>query len=279
MSVSRRHPLARPALVGGLTLLALLWMVPFLFLALTSFRAQGELLSNGVFSWPHEIRWSNFAAAWKVGRFGSYFTNSLLVVLVKVPLGILVSALAAYPLAKLSFRGDRFIFLLFLVGLAVPVHVTLLPLAILSRHLGLTDTLFAVVPPYIAFGLPFQILVLRGFFRGVPTELIEAARLDGASELGIFARIMLPLSRPALATLFIIDFVGTWNELLMALVLLSSETSRTVPLGLLGFQGQFGARFAQLSAAILIGVAPIIVIYVVFQRYLVSGMTAGAVKE
>lgn len=279
MSVSRRSPLSRAALFAGLTLLALLWLVPFLFLLLTSFRAQGELLSNGVFSWPHEIRWSNFGAAWRFGNYGTYFRNSVIVVLTKVPVGLFVSALAAYPLAKLRFRGDQGIFLLFLVGLAVPIHVTLLPLTILTRQLGLTDTLWALVPPYVAFGLPFQILVLRGFFRTVPNELIEAARLDGASELGIFLRIMLPLSRPALATLFIIDFVGTWNELLMALVLLSSETSRTVPLGLLGFTGQFGARFAQLSAAILIGVAPIVLVYVLFQRYLVSGMTAGAVKE
>jgi raffinose/stachyose/melibiose transport system permease protein len=264
---------------AGMAALAMLWMVPFLFLVLTALRAQGELLSNGVFSWPQEIRWSNFAAAWRVGRFGDYFTNSVTVVAIKVPLGILISALAAYPLAKMKFRGDRWFFLMFLVGLAVPMHVTLLPLARLTQSMGLSDSLWALVPPYIAFGLPFQILVLRGFFKTIPTELLEAARLDGTSEFGIFRRIMLPLSKPALATLFIIDVVGTWNELLIALVLLSSESSRTVPLGLLGFQGQFGVKFAQLAAAILIGIAPVLLVYIMFQRYLVSGMTAGAVKE
>lgn len=279
MSVARHSHFRRAVLSIGLGALALVWLVPFLFLMLTAFRAQGELLSFGVFSWPHEIRWSNFAAAWRFGHFGTYFANSLAVAAIKVPLGIFIGSLAAYPLAKIPFKGDKVVFLAFLLGLAVPIHVTLLPLAILSRHLGLADTLWALVPPYVAFGLPFQILVMRGFFKNVPTELIEAARLDGASELRIFLRIMLPLSRPALATLFIIDFVGTWNELLMALVLLSSESSRTLPLGLLSFQGQFGGRFGQLSAAILIAVAPILLVYVLFQRYLVAGITAGAVKE
>ena len=159
MSVARRSRLPRAMITTALSLLALLWLVPFLFLMLTAFRAQGELLSNGVFSWPHEIRWANFGAAWSFGNFGNYFGNSLMVVAAKVPLGILLSSLAAYPLAKMSFKGDGWIFLVFLLGLAVPMHVTLLPLALLSRALGLADTLFALVPPYIAFGLPFQILV------------------------------------------------------------------------------------------------------------------------
>lgn len=279
MSVERKSSIRSTLLFAACSVAAAFWLIPFLFLLLTSLRAQGELLSNGVFSWPHELRWSNFAAAWNVGNFSTYFANSTFVVAIKVPLGILVAALAAYPLAKIKFTGERWFFTLFLIGLAVPTHVTLLPLAQLSQKLGLSDSLWALLPPYVAFGLPFQILVLRGFFRTVPTELVEAARLDGCGELGIFLRVMLPVSKPALATLLIIDVVGTWNELLIALVLLSSETSRTVPLGLLTFQGQFGVKFAQLSAAIVIGIAPIVIVYVVFQRYLVAGMTAGALKE
>ncbi|MDX2024148.1 MAG: carbohydrate ABC transporter permease [Deltaproteobacteria bacterium] len=279
MAVERKSWTRNTLLLVALAIAAAFWLIPFAFLILTSLRAQGELLSDGVFSWPRELRWTNFAAAWNVGNFSTYFANSAFVVALKVPVGILVAALAAYPLAKMKFAGERWFFTLFLIGLAVPMHVTLLPLAQLSQKLGLSDTLWALLPPYIAFGLPFQILVLRGFFRTVPTALVEAARLDGCSELGVFFRVMLPVSKPALATLLIIDVVGTWNELIIALVLLSSETSRTVPLGLLTFQGQFGVKFAQLSAAIVIGIAPMVIVYVIFQRHLIAGMTAGALKE
>jgi raffinose/stachyose/melibiose transport system permease protein len=279
MAVERKSWKKNTTLIVALSVAAAFWLIPFMFLLLTSLRAQGDLLSNGVFSWPKEVRWSNYVSAWKVGNFSTYFANSAIVVGLKVPIGLLVSSLAAYPLAKMKFKGDRWFFTAFLVGLAVPMHVTLLPLAQLTQKMGMSDTIWALLPPYIAFGLPFQILVLRGFFRTVPTELVEAARLDGCSELGIFFRVMLPVSKPALATLLIIDVVGTWNELLIALVLLSSETNRTMPLGLLTFQGQFGVKFAQLSAAIVLGIAPILIIYIIFQRQLIAGMTAGAVKE
>jgi raffinose/stachyose/melibiose transport system permease protein len=147
------------------------------------------------------------------------------------------------------------------------------------KQLGIANSLAALIPPYVAFGLPFQIFVMRGFFRMIPSELIEAARLDGASELGIFWRIMLPLSLPALATLFIIDTLGTWNEFLIALVLTSGDASRTVPVGLLRFQGEFASQYTQLMAGVLISVTPVIIIYIFLQRYLISGLTAGSVKE
>jgi raffinose/stachyose/melibiose transport system permease protein len=167
---------------------------------------------------------------------------------------------------------------LFLLGLAIPIHVTLLPLFIIERKLGILNTLWALFPPYVAFGLPFQIFVLRGFFREIPSELVEAARIDGASEWTNYWRIMLPLTTPALATLAIIDSLSTWNEFLLALVLIQADRWRTVPLGLLHFQGEFGARYPELAAGILIAIAPILVIYLIFQRYLVSGLTAGAVR-
>jgi raffinose/stachyose/melibiose transport system permease protein len=131
----------------------------------------------------------------------------------------------------------------------------------------------------VVFGLPFQIFVMRGFFRTVPGELLEAARLDGASELGVFFRIMLPLSMPALATLFIIDALATWNELLIALVLISADVWKTVPVGLLNFQGQFSSRYTEMMAGVLISITPILILYVFLQRYMVSGLTAGALKE
>ena len=262
-----------------LGLMALVWLMPFVIIVLTSLRSMGDLISNGVFAWPEEIVLANFERAWNIGNFSTYFRNSLILISVKVPLGIVIASLAAFPLAKMQFRFRSLIFIIFLIGLAIPVHVALTPLLVMMKQLGIQGTLAALIPPYVVFGLPFQIFVMRGFFRTVPSELLEAARLDGATEWGNFWRILMPLSAPALATLFIIDALSTWNELLMALVLISSNESRTVPVGLLLFQGQFSSQYTQLMAGVLISITPIIVLYIFLQRYMVSGLTAGAIKE
>lgn len=262
-----------------LGLMAVVWLVPFIFILLTSVRSMNDLISNGVFAWPEQFMLVNFERAWNIGNFSTYFRNSLLLILFKVPLGIVIASLAAFPLAKMKFRGSTVIFIFFLIGLAIPVHVTLTPLLVMMKQLGIEGRLPALIPPYVVFGLPFQIFVMRGFFRTVPSELLEAARLDGATEWGNFWRILMPLSAPALATLFIIDALATWNELLMALVLISANESRTVPVGLLQFQGQFSSQYTQLMAGVVISITPIIFLYIFLQRYMVAGLTAGALKE
>jgi len=265
-------------ILAGLIAFSLLWLLPFVAVMSTALRSQGDLFSNGIFTWPKTFKWGNFVKAWVAGDFSIYFKNSLFVILVKVPLGIFLAALAAYPLAKIKFRFSQGIFLFFLIGLAVPVQVALQPLVVMMRELGLSNTLFALIPPYIAFGLPFQVLVLRGFFRMIPNELVEAARVDGASEATIFFKIMLPLSVPALAALCIIDMLATWNEFLLALVLISEKGSRTVPLGLMQFQGEHSSNYTLLMAGVLISIVPVLVIFLFLQRYFVTGLTAGAVK-
>lgn len=207
---------------------------------------------------------SNFATAWNVGDFSTYFRNSLFIIAMKLPLGIALASLAAYPLAKMTIRFRHAIFLFFLIGLAVPVQVALQPLVLMMKNLGLSNTLFALIPPYIAFGLPLQILMIRGFFRQIPTELIEAARVDGASEFTIFRKIMLPLSVPPLAALFIIDTLATWNEFLLPLVLTSSKGARTVPLGLLQFQGEHSSQYTLLMAGVMISIIPVLIIFLFF---------------
>ncbi|WGF87524.1 carbohydrate ABC transporter permease [Marinivivus vitaminiproducens] len=262
----------------SLAVMAIIWVLPFVSVVLSSLRSQGDLISRGVFAWPNAIRWDNFVRAWETGDFSIYFRNSLLLILIKVPLGVFLAALAAYPLAKMTFRFSVAIFVFFLLGLAVPVQVTLQPLLVMMKQLGLANSVFALIPPYIAFGLPFQIFVLRGFFRLIPSELLEAARIDGASEFGVFWRIMLPLSLPALATVFILDTLATWNEFLIALVLVSAQESRTVPIGLLQFQGEFSSQYTLLMAGIVISILPVLTIFILLQRYFISGLTSGAIK-
>lgn len=265
-------------ILTGMILLSLIWLLPLVSVLLTALRSQGDLFANGIFGWPKTFKWENFVKAWDAGDFSVYFKNSLFVILVKVPLGILISALAAYPLAKMSFKLSQPMFLFFLIGLAVPIQVALQPLVIMMRDLGLSNTLFALMPPYIAFGIPLQVLVLRGFFRQIPSELVEAARVDGASELSIFFRVMVPLSVPALAALAIIDTLATWNEFLLALVLISEKSSRTVPIGLMQFQGEHSSDYTVLMAGVALSIIPVLVIFLLLQRYFVTGLTAGAVK-
>ena len=260
---------------GLLLFFAAMWLVPFAVILFTAVKSPGDLMSGGVFALPGAIRWENFVSAWNTGGFANYFTNSLLLIAVKVPLGLLVASLAAYPLAKMTFRGSTLVFTFFLIGLAVPVQVTLQPLLVMMKNIGIQNSLAALLPPYVAFGLPFQIFVMRGFFRILPTELIEAARVDGASELMVFLRIMLPLSIPPLATLAIIDALATWNEFLIALVLLSSDAQRTVPVGLLQFQGEYSSDYTLLMAGVLISIVPVLVLFVSLQRYFVAGLTGG----
>jgi raffinose/stachyose/melibiose transport system permease protein len=262
-----------------LIVMAVSWLTPIILIVLTSVRSMGDLINNGVFAWPERFVFSNFGRAWSIGNFSTYFRNSLLLIVMKVPLGILISSLAAYPLAKMQFRFSNTIFIFFLLGLAIPVHVTLTPLLVMMKQLGIQGTLVALIPPYVVFGLPFQIFVMRGFFRTVPSELLEAARLDGSTEMGIFWRILMPLSAPAIATLFIIDALATWNELLIALVLISASAWRTVPAGLLQFQGEFSSQYTQLMAGVLISITPVVTLYIFLQRYMVAGLTAGALKE
>ena len=164
------------------------------------------------------------------------------------------------------------------LGTIVPIQIALAPLFGIMLGLGLLNRYLGVILPYIAFGVPYQIFILYGFLRAIPFELDEAARIDGATNFQLFWRIILPLAKPALAALFILDFVATWNEFGMALVILQSKESWTVPLALQGYNTQFSSSYGQLNAAIIVSIVPVMVVYLLFQKYFVSGTFAGAVK-
>jgi len=261
---------------GALILVALIWFTPVITLIITALKDAGDFAVNGAFSIPKSIRWSNFSEAWDAG-VKNYFWNSVIVTGVKVPIGILIEALAAFALTHMHFRWANKVFTYILIGLIVPIQMTLVPLTLLLNSLNLIDTLHGLILLYIGFGVPFGVLVMRGFFRTVPTAIIEAARLDGCSWFRIFYRIALPLALPAVISLCILDGVATWNEFILAQIFLRSDELRTLPLGLVQFSTQFSTQYDQLAAAVLIAVVPIVLVFLLFQRYFVSGM-GGAVK-
>ncbi|MEU5027509.1 carbohydrate ABC transporter permease [Streptomyces milbemycinicus] len=269
---------------GGLVMTAVVavaaffWFSPLIVLLLTAVRTASDFASHGTLALPHDWTLSNFGDAWRIGKFSTTYRNSLLITVVKVPLGVLLSALLAYALAKLELRFRRAVMFFVFLGLTVPIYIAIVPLFTMLRDAGLTDSLWGLLPPYLAFGLPFTTLVLQQFFRRIPDELIEAARMDGASNFRIFWQFILPLSLPALVTVCVLDAVATWNELLMSLIILSSPEKSTIPLGMLGFSGTFTTNYTGLSAGILIAVVPILVLYALLQRWIVGGLTAGSVK-
>lgn len=270
-----------PILIGlwiALILVALIWVAPFVFIVFTSLKTPAAVTNTGAFMPPTELAFQNYADAWNRGNFASSFFNSVIITVIKVPLGLALSAMAAYALAKIKLRISKALLLLVVFGTMIPFQVMLAPLFTLVNSFGLIDTYPGVILPYIAFGVPYQVFILHGFFKGIPKELSEAALIDGATHFTIFRRIFLPVCLPVLAALLILDFVSTWNEFAMALVLLQDQHMWTLPLGLMSFQGQFSSNYGQLNAAIVMTVLPATIVYLMFQRYFVSGLTSGAVK-
>jgi raffinose/stachyose/melibiose transport system permease protein len=260
----------------AVTLLALIWFTPIIMLLFTALKSSGEFAINGALAIPQSIEWSNFSEAWDTG-VKDYFLNSLIITVIKVPLGVTIEAMAAFALTHMNFRWAGKVFVFILIGLIVPIQMALVPLTILMNALNLIDTRTGLTLLYLGFGVPFGVLVMRGFFRTIPTALMEAAKIDGCSYLRMFFQIALPLALPAVLSLCILDGVATWNEFILAQIFLRSDELRTLPLGLVNFSTQFSTEYTQLAAAVLIALAPLVLVFIFFQRYFVSGM-AGAVK-
>ncbi|MDP4505368.1 carbohydrate ABC transporter permease [Nonomuraea turcica] len=266
----------------GLTIVvavvAVFWISPLALLLVTAVRPLSDFIGNGPLSWPSAFTWENFADAWDIGNFATTYGNSALLLILKVPLGVLISAMLGFALAKLRMKFRRTVMFSVFLGLTIPIYIAIVPVFIMMRTAGATDSVVGLIGPYLAFGIPFEVLVLQSFFRQLPNEIVEAARVDGAGDWRIFWSIVLPLSAPALVTVAILDAVATWNEFLFALILLSSDANKTLPVGLLNFQGQFSNNNTGLAAGILIAVVPILIAYTLLQRWIVGGLTAGATK-
>jgi raffinose/stachyose/melibiose transport system permease protein len=261
-----------------LVVLAAFWISPLVLLVITAVRPLSDFVANGPLTWPEIFTWQNFADAWAIGNFDTTYTNSIILLILKTPIGVLLSAMLAFALAKLRMRFRGTIMFTVFLGLTIPIYITIVPVFVMLRSVGQTDSLLGLVGPYLAFGIPFEVLVLQSFFRQLPDEILESARIDGAGDWRIFFTIVLPLSTPALVTVLILDGVSTWNEFLFALILLNSDENKTIPVGLLNFQGQFANNNTGLAAGILIAVLPILIAYILLQRWIVGGLTAGATK-
>lgn len=261
--------------------LAVLWLLvtvlPFIFMVLNSFKEKFEMLVKGVFVLPDALNWSNFEAVLN-GGFWRYFGNSCLVLVISLTLLLFIAACASYPLARFNFKLRKPIYSLIVACMSIPIHITLIPLFKMATASGLYDTVWALIGPYVVFGIPISVFILTTFMGAIPKEIEEAAEIDGCNKYHFFFTVMLPLSVPGLATLAIYNGVNMWNEFSFAYTLTQTAANRTLPLAVWEFQGQYSMNTPMIMAVLTLSILPMIVMFIIFQDKLVKGMTAGAVK-
>ncbi|MDN5558164.1 MAG: carbohydrate ABC transporter permease [Ruaniaceae bacterium] len=266
----------RPNVVGSV--LAWVWLllvlVPIYFIIVTSLRPQSMFYTENPLSFPSEPTLGAFGRVLE-NSFMLYFTNSVIVTVATVAILLAVSVMASYVIVRTQSAFSRRVFSLFLLGLAIPMQATIIPVYYLIVQLGLYDTLWALILPSVAFAIPITVLILVNFMRDIPKELFESMRVDGASEWKILLTLALPLTRPALVTVGIYDALNVWNGFLFPLVLTQSASKRVVPLSLWSFQGEFQTDIPAVMAAVVLSVVPLLAAYIVGRRQLVSGLTAG----
>lgn len=249
---------------------------PVLWMLLASLKSNSEIVTN-VWGVPQTLQWENYTGAWESADLGYALLNSVLVSVGTVLLVTILAALAGFAFAKFSFRFALTLFLLFVFTMHAPAPV--IPLYVMLVKLGLTDSRLGLILPMTAGGIPLAIFIFRAYFQSIPRELLDAAKVDGCTELVAFLRVVLPISGPALATVAILQFVGAWNEYFLALILVRSAEMRTIPLAIQVFFYAWGrTEWEQVFAALSIGSLPMILLYILMQRHFIQGLTAGSVK-
>ncbi len=261
--------------------LGLFWLavttLPFIFVVMTSLKSQQETFTGSVWALPEKLNFENYLAVLQ-GGFWVYLRNSVFVLVLSIGLILVISSMAAYAFARLKFRLNKPLFGLIVAGMIVPIHITLIPIYLLIRNVGLYDTQFALIGPYVATALPISIFILTEFMRQIPKELEEAAKLDGCGAFGIFWKVFLPLSGPGLSTVAIYNGISLWNEFIFAYLLTSNPANRTLPLAIWDFQGQYTSNIPAILSVVTLTSLPLIVAYAFGQERIVKGMMAGALK-
>jgi len=261
-----------------LTAGAVVMVLPFAWMLSTSFKPDSLVLQVPPQLLPHHATTANYTGAWTSNEFGRYFLNSVIVAVLTTVSAVFLSAMMAYAFARFVFPGRTLLFGLLLIGLMVPTMMLLIPQFLLAKNLLLLNSIWGLVVFYTGGNLALNTFLLRSFFADIPHELEEAMVVDGAGPWKLFWRLILPLSRPALATVAIFTFLGSWDEFVWALTIINDPSKRTLPIAIALFQGQHATSWGLVFAASAIAVAPVILVFAVFQRQFVSGLATGAVK-
>ncbi|MCH3917427.1 MAG: carbohydrate ABC transporter permease [Spirochaetia bacterium] len=255
----------------------ILSLMPFIYMVLNSFKGKFEMLVNGVFSMPESLDFSNYVTVLS-GGFFRYFFNSVIVLALTLVILLFITACASYPLSRFKFKLSGQIYALIIACMSIPIHITLIPIFKMANATGIYDTIWSLIGPYVAFGVPISVFILTSFMCCIPKEIEESAEIDGCSKYGIFFRIILPLSTPGLSTLAIYNGVNVWNEFAFAYTLTQSKENRTLPLAVWEFQGQYSMDIPMIMTVLTLTILPMIILFIFFQDKLVKGITAGAIK-
>ncbi|WP_068773514.1 carbohydrate ABC transporter permease [Paenibacillus sp. FJAT-26967] len=281
MSYGLKNPFWRFVVNLLLILWSIMVLYPLIWTVFGSLKDNQQFFLGNPWDLPKlPLLFSNFSYVWEKYQFGGYFMNSIIVTVASVVLGLVLSAMTAYVLARYAFKGSGALYYLYIASMMIPMFLGMIPLFFLMSDMGLTNSLLGLIIVYTVSTIPFSVFVLVGFFKTLPSEIEEAAMMDGASHYGIFFRIMMPLAKPGLISVSIINVLNTWNEYILGVVLNSEPSKYTLPVGIAVMQGemQYRTEWGPLFAALLISMVPVMIFYLIFQRQIASGITAGAVK-
>lgn len=266
---------------GGLMAVLVAYTVysalPFVWVGTMSVRTTSEISADH-YAWPSTFHWSQYKVAWVDSNFDQYFMNSTIVVVTAVLLVTLMGAAAAHCLARYRFRGNRLIYFVLFSSIIFPPQIILISLFQVLVEYDLYNTRLGLIMVYVGLQLPLTVYLLEGFFARIPQDLFDAAKIDGYSDFEIFARLVLPIGMPAVATTLILNFIMLWNEFLFAVVLIADEDLRTLPVGIQRFMGDYFQDIGMIATGMMISIIPVLIVYAFFSEKLIQGMTAGAVK-
>lgn len=260
-----------------MTTFSLIYLVPLVWMVLSSFKSQQEIFGSP-WSFPTSFDWSILARAWNEGGLGRYVINSIIVTTVAVFAILLFGAMAAFALSRLNFRLRGFFLVFLALGLLLPVQSYFIAQSTLLDRLHITDTRWALIIPYIGLGLSLAVYLLKAYLDTLPRELFESARMDGCSDIRMFFVLVFPLIKPGLATVAVFSILSAWNEFLLATLYIQSDEYKTIPVGLLTFTGKYATDYPMLFSALSIVTVPMIAIYVIFHRQVISGITEGTIR-
>lgn len=257
---------------------ALVNLFPVYWMFTFSLKSNEEIFGANVAGLPREWLWSNYQRAMKVANIGKYFFNSIVVAVATISIVMLISLMATYALTRFHWKGRKRMNDFFMLGLTIPIHASIVPIYITLSRLNLLNTYFALIIPYAAFSLAMGILVCTGFMQQLPKELDEAACIDGCGVWGIFFRIIVPLMKPAVATVSIYTFLQCWNELMFANIFISDSAHKTLPVGVQALSGQYMTEWGPVGAALVLATFPTLIFYAFFSKKIQASFIAGAIK-
>ncbi|CAN7591471.1 carbohydrate ABC transporter permease [Paenibacillus sp. LjRoot56] len=258
-------------------LFTILSLFPILLMLMSSLKSNIDILKNP-FSLPTSPNFKAYVKLLDQLPYFTFLTNSIIVSVTSVLLILMFGSLASFYLARYSYRWNGALFFYFLLGMMIPIKLGIIPLFMLMKSLSLFNSLWSLILVYIAIGIPMSVLILTGFFRTLPKELEESARIDGSSELGIFVKILIPLMRPALGTVMIMNFITVWNDFFFPLIFIQEEAQKTIPIGMMALFGEYSTDWSMLFAGLTLSSLPMIMLFLLSSKQFMEGMTAGAVK-